>query len=34
MIRIDLLEIDFTAPSAAQQWKEVIDRINAAIDLD
>jgi hypothetical protein len=33
LIRIDLLEMDFTAPSAAQQWKEVIDRISAAIDV-
>src|SRR5688572_11216420 len=27
--RIDLLGADFTAASAAEQWKEVIDRINA-----
>jgi len=27
--RIDLLGSDFTAPSVAEQWKEVIDRINA-----
>lgn len=27
--RIDLLGTDFTAPSVAEQWKEVIDRINA-----
>jgi mono/diheme cytochrome c family protein len=27
--RIDLLGADFTVPRAAEQWKEVIDRINA-----
>lgn len=27
--RIDLLKTDFTAPSVAEQWKEVLDRINA-----
>ncbi len=27
--RIDLLGSDFTAPSVAEQWKEVIDRINS-----
>ncbi|MDB5334591.1 MAG: hypothetical protein JWN70_210, partial [Planctomycetaceae bacterium] len=27
--RVDLLGTDFTAPSVAEQWKEVIDRINA-----
>src|SRR5581483_12430499 len=28
--RIDRLGADFTAPKTAEQWKEVIDRINAA----
>jgi mono/diheme cytochrome c family protein len=27
--RIDLIGADFSAPKAAEQWKEVIDRINA-----